>query len=349
MKKITAVILAFVLTMGLLCGCGSKVSAEDTVATLTPTASGDAITITYGEANFFSQYMQIYYDAMYSSFYGTGFWNISVDASGEATMADEMRSQFLDEVEQMVILNAHAADYNIALSEEDETKISEAAAQFMEDNDAKTLELLGATQEIVENYLRMLTVENRMQQAIYAEADVTIDEADALTRTFSYVTISKTATDASGNAIDYSDAAESLGEMMQEINGQDAEAFSTLATQQGYAASTYSYAANDVGMEAEVIEAADGLDENDITMIETDNAYYILHLDSAYDEAATEATREQLIADAQQAYFTEVYNNYLAGYEIEVNEDVLAQISFDAYYSIKAVEENSAAASGDAQ
>jgi foldase protein PrsA len=366
MKKVLSASLAFIMVLALfVTGCGSSTPKDDDIV-ITMSASGDAsgdsnissdATLTYGLANFFAQSTQVYYDAIYGSYYGSSFWSMSTgtDASGNATstMADTFKENLIESMESIMVLKAHASEYGVSLSDEDEATITEAATEFMEENSDKANKALGASQEIVEEYLRLTTYQTRMQEAIYAQADLsTIDEADAAARTFTYAKIPLTSTDASGNATEITgDELTEYETSAQEIVDKATESgdLESQLTGAGLTAQTYSYTRNETSMASEVIDAADQLSEGQITMVEVEgDAIYIIRLDSEYDESATESNMQSLISQAQQNYYYELVDEWKSQMNFEVDEDAWDQISFAVMYTTVS-EEESADASADAE
>ena len=356
MKKLISTALACIMLLSaFVTGCGS---ANSDAALITMSASGDAAvsadaTLSYGVANFYTQSTQVYYDAIYGAYYGSSFWSMSTgtDASGNATstMADSLKENLLESLEAMMVLKAYAPQYGVSLSDEDESKISEAAAEFISENSDKANKAMGATQEIVEEYLRLMTYQTRVQEAIYAEADVSIDEADAAARTFTYAKIPLTTTDASGNATtitgdeltEYENSAQAIVDASTESGD-----FENELTGAGLTAQTYSYTRNDTGMDSSVLEAVDTLSEGECTMVEVEgDAIYLIRLDSAYDEEATQSNIESLTEQAQQNYYYEVLDELMAQMKFEVNEKLWDKVSFDVMYTT--VSDESADASGD--
>ena len=94
------------------------------------------------------------------------------------------------------------ADYDVTLTDDETAKIAETAAQFMADNDDKAVNALGATEDIVKEYLTLVTIQSKMRAAIIADADTNVSDADANTSAYSYVNVSKTSyKDADGNPL----------------------------------------------------------------------------------------------------------------------------------------------------
>ena len=374
MKRFTALLLTACLLCGaLLSGCGQP-SSNKTVITITfgADASGDAssdasadagetITVSYGVANFYAQMMQTYYDYMFYYYYGDDFWETVTDESSDATLASDYVQSFMESLAEIAILDYYAGEYGVELSEEDEELIADAAAEFMEENAGKVVKAYGTNKESVAEYLRMFTLAYRVQEAIYAECEVDIDEEDAYSRTFSYILIygdddddEDESGDASGDADEEEEpTAEELVELARE--GDFEEVMETY----DHNVYTHSYVSGDEddSLDIEILNAADELSEGEISdPIEVDDVTYIVRLDSEYDEEATLEKIEELTEEQQSDYFDEVYELMEASCTITYNTKLMARISFATAYTYiteddesgDADEDESADASADA-
>lgn len=331
-KKLISAGLAMVLAASFtLTGCGMP-NSDAVVATL-----GDK-EITYGVANLYAQYQATMYDAYYLSYYGDDMWSQDLSGSG-STMEEEVKSNVLDSIEEFYRLDEHASDYGIELTDDDMEAIDQAADAFIDANSSKALKKLGATdKDDVVELLRLLTVETKVYNAIIAETDVTVTDEDAACRTFSYVTIDTTGTtDDDGNTVAYTD--DELASIKSDAANLASSAasgdFDTVMSDAGDTVSTYSYAADEDTMDEAVISAADALSEGEVSgVIETDDALYILRLDSAYDADASATHKEELISDQQQAHYEDVYSGYQEESDFTVNEKVWNKVNFDNLFSL---------------
>ncbi len=336
-----AIVMAAAMT---LTGCGS-VSSDTAVATL-----GDQ-TVTYGVANFYVQYMQSIYDAYYLGYYGDDMWSSDLTGSG-TTMEDTTRESFLDSIEEMYRLDAHAEEYGVSLTEEQQASISDAAAEFMSLNSDKAIKDMGASEEVIAETLRLMTIQTLVRDAIYEAADVNITDEEAACRTFSYATISLAATtDASGDSVELTD--DEKNSLREQADGvlttAQASDFETAASSYDLEISTYSYNATDDGMDEAVLDAADGLAEGEMTTVETDDTIYILRLDSEYDETASASKKTELEEQAKSDYYDEIYSGWQEETEFTVVDSVWAKVSFKHLYTIVSSESESGDASGDTE
>ena len=122
------------------------------------------------------------------------------------TMQDNIKDSVMQSLFDMYTLEAHMAEYDVELTEDDKAEIADTAAAFIADNSKDALDALGADEETVERYLTLATIQNRMHTAIIADADTNVTDEEANTSSYSYVKVSKQShTDEDGNTVEYTD------------------------------------------------------------------------------------------------------------------------------------------------
>ena len=325
-KKFTALLLSGVMAASVLAGCGG-IDKDAVVATL------DGQEIKLGVANFAARLQQAQYDDFYTAYFGEDVWNSDRYGNG-TTMQDNLKDSVIGSIEDMYVLKNHMDDYGVALSEEDKT----TAAEFMSVNTDDALEAMGATEDIVEEYLTLVTIQTRMREAIIVDADTNVSDEEANTSDYSYVVISKTSyKDADGNTVDYTDEEKAdLADTVKKF--QSAATTVTLedaADEFGYTVSTGSFASDNTTLDADVLAALQGLtEEGQVSdVVETDSSYYVLRLDTITDADKTEQHRQEIIGNRQ----SELYNEVLQGYKDEaewvLNEKVWKTVTFDNLFT----------------
>ena len=175
-KKFAAIILMSTMigTMS-LSGCGGV--NKDAVAITMTSDDKDAIEVTMGYANFAARIQQAGYDSVFASYYGDDYWTNDSYAKDGKNMQESIKDSVLESIETQYLLEKHMSDYGVEITEEDQAAIKKAAEQFMSDNSKAALKEVGATQEYVERYLYLQTVEKRMKAAISATADTNVSVA----------------------------------------------------------------------------------------------------------------------------------------------------------------------------
>ena len=328
-KRITACLLGGVMAASVLFGCGG-VDKNATVATF------DETKVPLGVANFAARLQQANYDDFYVAYFGEEVWSSDLYGSG-TTMADDVKSGIMDSLFAMYTLEAHSAEYGVTLSAEDEAAIADAASGFLAANSSDAINALGADQNVVERYLTLYTIQQRMYDAIIAQADTEVSDEEANTSAYSYVRVSKTTyTDADGNSAEYDEAG--LEELAVTVGEFDAEAregtLENAAEAYGYTVNTGTFTADDETMQVEILAALSGLEEGEVSeVVERDEAYYILRLDARTDEQATEGTRQSIIAQRRSDLYNDTLTGWQEGHTWTVDEKVWATVVFDNLFT----------------
>lgn len=334
LKRLIAFMLAGAMAVSVaLTGCGSTINADAVGATL------DGEEISLGLMNFMARYQQAIGDISYLMYFGTEMW--STEISEGVTMEDSTKESVADSIETMYLLEDHMADYGVEITEDEQTAIETAAKQFMSDNSKKAIKQMGATEEYVKEMLRLYTIQQKMQDAIYEETEITVTDEEAAQRTFSYFRVSNTTTtDSDGNSVDLTDEEkETLASDMQGIAEEAKQDFDKTAEENEYDVTSYSYGSDETYMDEAVITAADALKEGEVSdLITTDEYYYVIRLDSELDEEKTAEKKESLIAQQKSDHYTEVTDAYKEEAAFEINEEAWATVKFDRLFGMRSEE-----------
>lgn len=339
-KQVTALVIAAVMSIGVLSGCSSKkVDADAVVAKM---EDGE---VRLGVANFMARYIQSSYDSYYISYFGEDYW--SEDMSGDnTTMEESTKEQLIEQLETYYALAAHMDDYGVQITEDDTKAMEKAADQFIEANSKEAIEAMSANKKDIVEYLRLLTIQKRMQEAIEKDADTEVSDEEAAQRTYSYIEISTTGTtDENGETTAYTDEEISkLKTVAQGLVTGGAEAFESNAEASGYTISTNSYGmddtADDSGIPEEVLTAANELKEGQMSgVIETESALYILRLDSEFDREATDEKKDEIVGERQEQLYEDVCEKYQKDFKFEVDKKVWATVKFEDLFQVKQAEE----------
>lgn len=346
LKRLSALALAGVITAGMaLTGCGSM-DPEATVATVNGTP------ISLGLANFAAQFTAVDYDTYYMSYFGQDMW--SSDPSGNGvTMTESVKNNILDTLEEYYLLEQHMADYGVEITDE-ELKAAEAAAvQFIADNTDEAIKAMSASVEDVKEFLRLNLIQSKMNDAIIADVDTNVPDEDCAQKTFSYVRVSKTAS-ASSDA-DSEDAEEKTDEQKAAeakekaqkildaaLAGSQEDPLQAAADDNDANKSTCAYGTADLNeddnstyLELEVLQAAEKLGEGEFakTLIETDNYFYIIRMDSLFDQDATDRKRASIISDREEELYDKTVDGYKEAADWTINDKVWEPVNFDTIYT----------------
>jgi len=326
-KKLAALVMAGVVCVSAFTGCGVK--ADETVATL-----GDQ-KVTYEMANFMCKYQKATADdmyAMYAQYYGVdSLWD--VDMSGEGTtMEEDLKSSVMDMLHELYTLQAHMADYEVTITEEEEKAIKEAAAAFMKGNSEEAIKEFGASEEVVAELLTLYTIQAKMNDAIIVDVDRKVSDKEANMRGYSYIALGLDGEyDDKGSYVEYTDAQikaikANADKIAKELKDADME---TVAKKYDYEVEESAYAKDDEYVEEELLKVLDGLKVGEVSgKVETEDTIYFVRIDSDTDKEATEENRLAIIEERESAKYEEVLSGWQKEDGWKVNEDLVAKIDF---------------------
>ena len=346
MDRMKTVGVAALAAATLFTGCGS-LNPDATLVTIN-TGDGTKDTISLGYGNFVARYQQSMYDQYLLSYYGEGMWTTDMSGTG-STFEDDTKESVLDEMEEQYLTKIHAADYEITLSEEQNTAIAEAAAKFIADNSKEALEELGATEEYVKEYLEYRTYYSLVSEAAKEASDADITDEACWMRTFSYVTFDTSGTtDEEGNPVEFTE--DEITDMKAQAKQlSTSEDFDATVEELGLTAQTYSYLKGeeeDTGMDMSIIEAAEALGEGENSdVIEVDGVgFYVIRIDSDHDEEASQTKRESLQSEA----FDSLMETWKSAITWKVSDKAWSKVKFDALFQATQTEEAEDATTEDA-
>lgn len=359
-KKITAMLLtAAMLTSFTVTGCGSQINMDASAATL------DGKEISMGVANFMAQYQAAQTDLYFLSYYGADMWNS--DSGDGTTMTDSVKDSVMENIRECYLLDAHAADYGIELTEEEKAAITDAASKFLADNSTEALNKMGATQETVEEMLRLNKIQSKMRAAIHEEIDTNVTDEECAQKTFSYVRFDKTSTAQTTTDDTTADDAETEKdnkETAEQFLKDAADDLEAAAQAEEYTVLTCSYGAGDLNeddnttsMDVEVLKAADKLKKGKMadSVIETDSNYYVIRMDSTDDKEAAKTKKESILTQRRNDKYSETVESYKEASEWKINDSEWKKVNFDELYTAKAEDtttatnDNSAGTQTDAE
>ncbi len=337
-KKIIAKTCAGAMAASVLfTGCGSL----NPSATAIKINTGDSTdTISLGYINFVAQYQTAIYDSFFMSYYGEGYMNQDLTSSG-STMGESTVDSVVEDLEEQYLCKLHASEYDVELSDDDNTAIADAAAAFISDNDQESLDAMGATEDYVKAYLEYRTYQTRVEAAVKEAADAEVTDDECWQRTFSYVLFDTSASqDEDGVVQEKTDdeLVELKAQAKQLANASSSEDFDAIADELGVTASTYSYTKGeeeDDSLDMSVIEAAEALTEGAISdVIDVEGTgYYVLRLDADHDEDASETERQTLIEEKQSDFYDTTLEGWKADVTWNAVDKQLDKITFTNHYT----------------
>ena len=328
-KKAAVLTAAGVLAATAVTGCSGSINTDAVVATV-----GDD-EITLGVANFYARMTQGQYETYYASMMGTtgdAMW--TQEAGEDQTYEESVKDSLMENLENMYLISQHAADYEVSLTKEEEDAISEAAAQFDEDNTDEAKEIVSGYRKDIEEFLRLATIQTKMDSKMREGVDENVSDEEAAQKAMKYVFFLYTTTDDSGNSTELTDDekadlktnAQTLADRVNA--GED---ISTVAEELGQTAYDLTFDSESTSPNEDLIAAADALKtEGAVTdVIETDDGLYVGQLTSLLDRDATDQKKELIIEERKQDQYDSLLEQWKDDTDIEVDEKVWNKVDFE--------------------
>ena len=340
--KIACGILASAILAGSFSGCG-KLDGTQTVATV------DGEKVTLGLANYIVRdqqaQMESYYQMMAQS-YGMDMSTMQIwDEKTEdgKTIGESTKDDAMETIHTLYAMKSHADEYNVTISEEEKSKIDEAAKSFMEANSAETLEKLAVSEGDIVTYLELLTYRQKLHDPMVADVDQEVSEKEANQSTVSVVKFSTAGTekDDEGNTIELTEEEkkakkEQAQQLLDKLKASEnvAEADMDAMAQEidenlyAYTPSFTTAGSENDTLEQSVINAVANLEDGQLVqeVVEGVDAYYVVRLDKKLDEEATANKKESIISEREQEQYDELVEDWTKDSKLKVEKNVWKKV-----------------------
>ncbi len=253
---------------------------------------------------------------------GNGIWN-SVFDEGK-TFEEIAKEEVINQITQIKIIVGQAEKLDILLADDELLEIEKEVKEYMGKITIEDQKKYGINEEIVRTVLSDNYLADKVFSITTNEVDTDISDEEAKVIKLEQVVILTDGTDKNGTIIKLDEeqivnakarAKSIYDEIIKQQNKENGESFLSIAT-----------ADSDVGEveltigpndKPEYQEVAYALKSGDISnVIETDYGYIILHCVSNYDEAATVARKEEIIAERQNEVFEAKYKIWSTEYKV---------------------------------
>lgn len=344
-KKLACAALAGAMSAAVLTGCGEK-QIDGTKALIT---SGDDV-ITMGTGNMFLRMNQATMASYYSMMGGSaaGIWE--QDAGDGKTYGETTKENILEQLENMLLLKQHAGEYEISISQEEQKKIEEAAKSFIEANTEETIQKLSVSQADVESLLSLYTYQNKMYEPMTAEVDTKVEDSEAAQSRVTYCRISLSdKQNEDGTTTPLTDeekqekktqAQEILDKLqaLEDPAGADMDAIAK-EVDESLSSVENTFDEEDTLLDEKMKEAAKTLQDGQVygEVVEGENAYYVVRMDSVLDREATDQEKENIVNERKQEAYNDLLEKWAeeSDFKVDKKEWKKAQLKDSEEYTSK--------------
>mgnify|MGYP003299492802 CR=1 FL=1 len=337
MKKRFAGVLALLFAMmTALTGCAQTVTLDNTAEVV----NVDGVSIPMGELNFYLRYQQAQMQSFMGVYFGEDYMSQDIMGMG-ASYGETVRDTTTDTLVEYYLIEKNADDLGIALTDEDHAKIAEAVKAFMADNDSKTLELMSADEATATHVLELATLQVKAYANRAATIDTDVDEEQIAQKRISYVmtsTVGSSSADGTVTELTAEELAEKKG-TMEAIAAEAKESgdLSAAAEANGLSATTLTYGKGDNTLNEAVLAAADQLSDGEVSaVIEDESGYFVVLMESTFDEDATEAERQEVLDARESEAYNVWYEPLKEAAQITKNDALIQTLTFERIFTTPA-------------
>ncbi len=313
-------VLSLAVAASVFSGCGDK-PADGTETAMV--IDGEELSL--GLTNYFMRteqaatYAQM--KSMLAYFGGSenNFW--SMEGEDGATYGETFKTSMLTDLTKLVEIRKHAEEQGVSVTEEEEQKIDEAAAAFMEKN-AEAMKKLGVSQEHVKEALELKTLETKIRPVLIKDTDRKVSDEEAAQTTCTYVRLTKPEDETEAK-----EAKKQMEEILKQVlaaeAGADLGEIAKGVNEDSYSAQ-YSFDQGKYDDDSNVLDTAvkdvlKDLKENEVydKVIEGESYYFIIRMDHLFDREKTDSKKESIISERENELYNTTVDGWTEGVEPE--------------------------------
>lgn len=266
----------------------------------------------------------------YESAYGDEIWQYILNEDG-SSLGEQVKNQTLEQMIYVKIVCSQAKRLGIELDSEEKNRVSERTEEYMGKAEYSTLALYGIARKDVERVYADTALAQKVYDSVTLNVDTDISNAEAAQKHIQSLMLKNYHEDELGNR-----SSLTVQELIATLDRFDSLFLEAQKTDDFYSlayANTEDKQYLDLmvgeGDLPEEFSAAYGLKAGEAMQLRTENGYYIFYCVSEYDEDATIAKKEEMIAQRQEEEFRKLYETWRGEADVVRNEAIWEVIGLD--------------------
>lgn len=265
--------------------------------------------------------------SQYERVYGQDVWKVTLEG---VTLEENVKETVLAKIAQIKAMYLLAQSREIVLSETEEIKVEQAAAEYFQSLDEETASLMGIKRTTVEGLYREYALADKVYQYIIQDVNPEISDDEARTITVQHILFRTYTTNGAGSRVDYSDKVkQSVYEKACEIQKSAVvgeQDFVELASRYSED-STITYSFGKGELDAAFEEAAFSLETGEVSpVVETDAGYHIIKCISTFDREQTDLNKLVIVEQRRRDVFGQEYNAFVGTLARQLNTKLWEEI-----------------------
>ncbi len=328
-KKIAGALLAAVMCLSVLNGCGNGDGTGTKVVLTTGFNKDEVFRIetcicTLPEIMVYLTNIQ----NRYESVYGTEIWNTNVDG---VTLEQNVKDIALAQIARIKTMNLMAERYEVTLSDEEKAQAENAANAYYSSLGSEEIEQMGVSEKTISGLYREFALAEKVYQYTIKDINPEISDDEARTITVQHILIKTYALDGTGKKIEYTMQAKqnAYQEACEVLElAKEGEDFDELIRKYSEDdKGTYSFGKGEMGEAFET--AAFNLGKDEISdIVETEFGYHIIKCLNTFDKDETDANKVKIVDQRRAEAFGQEYDAYVETLTRNLNEELWNSVGF---------------------
>lgn len=264
----------------------------------------------------------------YESVYGREIWNVSLDG---VTLEENIKETVLAQLAQQKTMNLLARQNGVALSEEEEARVMQAAETYFQSLSEEEKSALQITVKDVEELYREYALARKVYQYIIKDINPEISDDEARTITVQYIYFRACVLDGTGKKIEYSEKEKQeilrkAEEVRFQLKNEEADFEELILKYSDSEEGTCSFGKGEKDQAFE--DAAFNLETDEISdIVETPDGYYLIKCISTFNRTETDANKVKIVEKRREEVFGQEYEDFVAALTRNLNEDLWQSVS----------------------
>lgn len=326
-KKIIAGVMAVVLSLAGFTACGR---GGDTKVIFTTGFGKDEIFRIEDESCKRAELMVYLTNTQnqYETVYGTQIWDVALNG---VTLEQNVKDTVLAKIAQIKTMYLLARKRDVKLEENEETKVSQAAAEYFNSLNEVEVETMGVSLDTVETLYRQYALASKVYQEIIKDINPEISDDEARTITVQHILIRTGSVDSGGGAALASEEEKrSALEKITEIHSLAVSGehdFADLAARYSEDSNiTYSFGKGETDIAFET--AAFLLETDEISgIVESESGYHIIKCLNTFNREETDANKLEIVEQRRKEVFGQEYDAFVETLARNLNKKLWDEIA----------------------
>ncbi len=327
-KRIAALCVAAGLGIGILAACGEDEGITRVVFTTGP---GKDEIFRIGDEICNEAEIMVYLtntQNQYENVYGEEIWQTSLDG---VSLEENVKETVLEKAAQIKTMYLLAKKKKVTLADEEEEQVKKAAQDYFRSLNEAEVELMGVTQETIEDLYTEYAMADKVYQFIIHDINPEISDDEARIITVQHILIRTYLKDGAGNRVSFSEqqkkeAYEKISEVRKlAIDGE--HDFAELAAHYSEDVNlTYSFGKGD--MDAAFEDTAFKLETNEISeIVESESGYHIIKCMNTFNREETDANKLKILKERRGEVFGQEYDEFLESLAKRLNQKLWNEVA----------------------